>query len=984
MNLVSPDELLILLWMYPETESSADRFELLERIFVESGKAGPKHLKELFLGELRNNREALATLIEDHELDDLLVPLALDRCALLALREEDEEARLHFEELLEEKTEQNSREFFTVRSHQRLFQSQLSKGLIAQASTSLSTVSLLVQESLGYDLLECQEAIMRVDLKAAEGDPEALTAYLALRRDSRLFDHDRAEITMSAARVLSKRQQFASSLALWLELLQEENSTLPPRRQQRAVLLFVTDLMHAGEFDAVISELKKAKKRISESGFLAYANRLESIAQVRVGNYSRAQQLISTFPEEVASIDQSEPSLAAFAQVCLLRATGQSPEALEIAASTITIALKSEGTDSWLPHLARERVRILRESHPGDPAIVKAAQVAIQTAAVAQDSACMRDVYFTLAMHHADQPETSDKAIEACRDAERCARTIMETLAADRDILFQLMPTDSRSKTVVSALLGRLSENARRGLKNLFELIRSLVRQSQSATELLDALRQSQRRIARILETLPIVFWTSFGAARDFALFRADGAVEDLFGQSFDEISASSASWLGLIHPNDRSRIIETLKEVEATLGGKTIAFRREDLTDGSTKWIELQIRSVIGEAHDDGVLYGIMSDVTERHNLQESIARNQKMKLLGHVVGNITHEFNNVIGAILGAASLLDQLGDRSSTDSELIHAIEMSAIRGRDLTANLAILTTQEAAIPGRIDLIQAVEDAAELARSMVAPEINIEIHTSEDELPISLSRESITRCMLDLIRNAEESNPSDQTVTIRLRRIADHAVVSVEDRGVGMPPEVVKKANDPFFTTKNKSQHQGLGLTMVDKIARDASAKFSIRSKLDEGTVATIAIPLHVGPIDENRHEEGREFLMSRGGRLLVIDDDPQILQISRGILEGAGFEVVTANDGVQGLAEYDTAPSSWSLVISDIRMPRLDGIGLILKLRKRSPLLPILLMTGYSDDTSHPITDDDPNADVIHKPFTARIFLERAASLLAGTK
>ncbi len=982
-DMATADELLILLWQYPRNDATLCRFELLERFFLETGKEQSPYLEALFLGTLRDSLADLIHFLEENAAAGLMETLACDRIAELALRQGDGATRLQYEAELAKRCCQQTREFFQVRTQLRQLDWEIDQGNLPLARAALSAIGPLIDHALGYDILECQEDIARLNLETAEGDPDALAGYLALQRDARLFEHDRALITLRAADVLSQRHQFASSLALRLDLLHDEAYALPPRMRRSAILSLASDLISGGEQDAAIIELRNAQESDTDECFRARAVRLEAMAQIRAGDTRRAQILVDQFNCRTEDCDRAERSLQVLIRVCLLRAQGESAAAIDTANSYLSTAKQANPSDPWLPLLARERVRILRESNAGDPALVMAAQSAVHIAAVAQDPESMRDVYFTLAMHYSDKAETSDKAIEACRDAERCARTIMETLAADRDVLFRMMPSEPRNKTVVSALLGRLTQNARRGLKDLFELIRSLVRQSQSANELLGALQSSQRHIARILDTLPIVFWTSFGAARGFALGRTDGAVREMLGHSAETLQANKTLWLDSIHVDDKDAVFEALGEVERTLGAHTVEFRRR-APGGRSLWIEMQIRPIIGESHEDGTLYGIMADVTERQQLQQSAIRNKKIELLGHVVNNVTHEFNNVLGGILGAATLLAETLAEDSDNLELVDAIEHSALRGRDLTAKLSALTTSGSTKPTQVDLIAAVNDAVELARSMVASRFTIEVIAWEESLPVLCSRESLTRCLLDLIRNAEESDPADEKIVLRLGLEEGRAIVAVEDLGCGMDGEVARQALDPFFTTKDKNLHQGLGLTMADKIAHEADAKLTVRANPRQGTIVTLSMPLLDGPIDNQIHEESRSLLLSRGGKLLLIDDDPQVLKVSRAILERAGFDVVTAGDGQEGLDEFDKEPDSWSLVISDIRMPRVDGIAVMKALRKSNQNLPILLMTGYSETSPYAIADKDKCLDVIHKPFTAGSFLERAALLLGPSQ
>lgn len=376
----------------------------------------------------------------------------------------------------------------------------------------------------------------------------------------------------------------------------------------------------------------------------------------------------------------------------------------------------------------------------------------------------------------------------------------------------------------------------------------------------------------------------------------------------------------------------------------------------------------------------------TERiRSMEAELRHSQKMEAVGLLAGGVAHDFNNVLMVIGASAALLaDADGDdREQIVSELVSAVQ----RGRELTARLLAFSRREAVEEVDLNLSGAIHGIEPLLQRLLTERVRLAIDVPAD-LHVRLMRGGLDQILFNLAANARDAMPGGGTMGIRavpydLRAeeaaamqlpIGPHVLIEVSDTGIGMNGETARRAFDPFFSTKPVGVGTGLGLATVYSLVRQAKGNVSIRSAEGEGTSFRLlfprASPVAVVP-DAPTPDDAS--LPAEGARVLVVDDDPLVRSTIAALLRRQHFDTVqaaTAEDALQLLGRTDTP---FDLVVSDVRMPGMNGCDLALAIRSLNPSLPVLLMSGYVDD--HTVYERIEAAGLVlmSKPFNVTDFL-----------
>jgi len=376
----------------------------------------------------------------------------------------------------------------------------------------------------------------------------------------------------------------------------------------------------------------------------------------------------------------------------------------------------------------------------------------------------------------------------------------------------------------------------------------------------------------------------------------------------------------------------------------------------------------------------------TERiRSMEAELRHSQKMEAVGLLAGGVAHDFNNVLMVIGASASLLADAdgGDREQIISELVSAVQ----RGRELTARLLAFSRQEAVEEQDLNLSSAIHGIEPLLQRLLTERVRLAIDVPHD-LHVRFTRGGLDQILFNLAANARDAMPGGGTMGIRAAPyelqadeaaaiqlpMGPHVLIDVSDTGIGMNGETARRAFDPFFSTKPVGVGTGLGLATVYSLIRQAKGNVTIRSAEGVGTRFRILLPrvapvpvLPPPPLPDDAS------LLTEGARVLVVDDDPLVRSTIAALLQRQKFDTVqasTAEDALQLLGRTDTP---FDLVVSDVRMPGMNGCDLALAIRALNPSLPVLLMSGYVDD--HAVYERIEAAGLVlmSKPFNVADFL-----------
>jgi PAS domain S-box-containing protein len=401
---------------------------------------------------------------------------------------------------------------------------------------------------------------------------------------------------------------------------------------------------------------------------------------------------------------------------------------------------------------------------------------------------------------------------------------------------------------------------------------------------------------------------------------------------------------------------------------------------DGTFFWASVVIDPI---RDDTSQLLGfakITRDISERREAQQNLekiqrqlAESQKLDALGQLTGGVAHDFNNLLMIVTGNIHALKKIAGNDEKAVRAIQAIETAAQRGASLTRQLLTFARRQSVNPQTMDPMHRIHSLREVLNTGLGGAVQLHIDVDDDIWPVTVDPAEFETALVNLIINARDAMPGGGSVTVRAGNVstADQVAITVEDTGVGIPPDILAKIFDPFFTTKAVGKGTGLGLSQVHGFAHQAGGTVAVVSELGKGTTFTICLPR-----SELRIATAANEINSIGcGTVLLVEDNPDVATASTGLLEQLGYSVRWASDAETALREIDR--DGIDLVLSDIVMPgKMDGLGLAHAIKQKHPGLPILLATGYSQAAQNARAD----FPILRKPYLLHE-LSRALSELS---
>ena len=386
----------------------------------------------------------------------------------------------------------------------------------------------------------------------------------------------------------------------------------------------------------------------------------------------------------------------------------------------------------------------------------------------------------------------------------------------------------------------------------------------------------------------------------------------------------------------------------------------------------------------DTGELIGfakLVRDITVQHNAQvtleqtrEQLAQAQKMEALGQLTGGVAHDFNNLLMIVSGYAQLL-QRRIKGEKDMQAVEAIRTAVNRGEKLTRQLLTFSRRQQLMPVAVDLRARID----AVRDMLAPSLhgNISLVCDiEDKIwPVEVDLGELELALVNVAVNARDAMPDGGTITLSARNVVlkpgsaagdlqgEFVAIAVIDTGAGMPPEVLQRVFEPFYTTKPVGKGTGLGLSQVHGFASQSDGAVTVTSTVGRGTVVTIYLPRSTSAVAAEDGEGGAWCGDSAQGTVLVVEDSHDVAEVTSALLEQLGYRVVRAESGAEALRHLQQGIAV-DLLFSDIVMPGgIDGLSLAQICRERFPEIMVLLTSGFSDAAQAA----DGRFDILRKPF-----------------
>ncbi len=395
-----------------------------------------------------------------------------------------------------------------------------------------------------------------------------------------------------------------------------------------------------------------------------------------------------------------------------------------------------------------------------------------------------------------------------------------------------------------------------------------------------------------------------------------------------------------------------------------------------------------------------LLTEAMAREAAEAKVAQMQKMEAIGQLTGGIAHDFNNMLTVVIGNLDIAQRrLGQPDRAERAITQAAE-GARKAADLTQRLLAFGRQQALRPRVLDVNELVAGMADMLGRTIGEAIRLETSLMPSLWPVCADAAQLESAILNLAINARDAMEEAGSLRIQTANmtlgegdlpgaessaLGPHVLVAISDTGHGMPPEILSRALDPFFTTKAVGKGTGLGLSQVYGFVRQSGGQMTIESAVGQGTTIRIYLPRHQSGDDRApEHESGADAPPQGAGEtILVVEDEEQVREISIETLRELGYRVLAASGGEAALDLLERHPET-RLVFTDVVMPGMNGRMLAEQVVAKRPGMPILFTTGYTRDA---IVHDgrlDEDVTLIRKPFTVTELAEAVRRILDGSR
>jgi PAS domain S-box-containing protein len=525
----------------------------------------------------------------------------------------------------------------------------------------------------------------------------------------------------------------------------------------------------------------------------------------------------------------------------------------------------------------------------------------------------------------------------------------------------------------------KLAQGFNQVLKSLLEAQEELKRQTQKK---LDASEQLYRRT---LEAAPDSITIS--GLKDGCFQQVNQAFSKLSGYSSEEALGKTSFDLNLFKNSlDRKHLLKEIRE-KGEVNGLEIQFRKKDGTILETL---ISVRTI--QFGEEKCMITVVSDMTELKRAQEEkkkletqLQHAQKMEAIGTLAGGIAHDFNNLLGIITGNVELALDTVPESNPARFNLDEIRTASWRARDVVSQLLSFARKTAYERKPIKIIPIIKESIQLLRATIPTTIEIRQNIKEAEDTVLADQTQIQQVLINLITNASHAlaetggiiEIETQDLILKANSFSStfdlipgkYLKITVSDTGQGIPSDVIDRIFDPYFTTKGVGKGSGMGLAVVHGIIQSHNGAISVKSKIGEGTIFTVLLPV----IEEEAVEyaEPVELFPTGSERILFVDDEEAMTYVGKHRLEGLGYHVETTTNPVEALELFHTDHDQFDLVITDMTMPHMTGEHLIKEILKIRPDMPIILCTGFSENMDKKRAKEIGACHYIEKPFNRSV-------------
>ena len=513
---------------------------------------------------------------------------------------------------------------------------------------------------------------------------------------------------------------------------------------------------------------------------------------------------------------------------------------------------------------------------------------------------------------------------------------------------------------------------------------------------------------------------TATNITREMEAHKNAAEIQDQFLSAMEHITDGYALWSRddtLITCNERFARLYGEKSPRGELGMTFEAFVRSfvSTTDGPREetilewhrkpnaplharygksWIEMREHHLA-----DGRTLTVTRDITDQKDLENQLQQAQKMKAVGQLTGGIAHDFNNLLQVVIGNIEMIIEQAPHGSKLAAQAAVAKTASERGADLIRRLMAFSRQQPLQPRAFDINHMVMEMSEIARRTLGEDIDIRANLAPDLRPVYLDRVQAEAAFLNLAINARDAMPNGGSLfieTAELIRTEDktshqlelppgyYILLSMTDTGVGMAPDVLARAVEPFFTTKDVGKGTGLGLSTTYGFIKQSGGDVKIYSEPGIGTVVKLYLPMARTEIPDPLADTPQEPLPTGRETILLVEDEEHVRNYAIAQLESLGYQVIAATDGASALERITDIEGSVDLLFTDIVMPGgMNGRQLAEQVAALYPALKVLYTSGYNQNTVIQAGQLETGITLLEKPYHKGDLARKIRNLLDGT-
>ena len=499
---------------------------------------------------------------------------------------------------------------------------------------------------------------------------------------------------------------------------------------------------------------------------------------------------------------------------------------------------------------------------------------------------------------------------------------------------------------------------------------------SQDLKQTQEALQKSEARFRSFVENTNDIFWEIDG---DGTYTYSSPNISAILGYDASEVIGKTPF---AFMPEPEATRIKDLLTV-ALERGESFLVEHEMLSkDGNIRIMECSGRPIFDNYATIIGYRGVDRDITERKQLEKQLRLSHKMEAVGNLAGGIAHDFNNILTIIAGYTDVLEH-GPAPDEAAYCIAGIKRATDRAASMTYRLLAFARRQVMQPEVFNLSVLIEDLTQMLWRVIGEHIQLERRLLREPCLIKADPGQIEQVIVNLVLNARDAMPNGGTLRIETAqtywdgtsawkdfpiREGKYVVLQVSDSGIGMSPEVQSRIFEPFFTTKEKGA--GLGLATTYGIVKQSGGYIWATSESGAGTTFKVYLPasVDVDSLDEPVSMPSKEARSQMHGKVLLVEDEEEVRQVTRKMLESIGFTVVEAVDGDEAVRLHLEHCETIDVLLTDVVMPRVNGLELASQLKAKCHDMKILFMSGYTQDAVSDYELPSGSASFMRKPFS----------------